>query len=60
MHFDSNPLIVHELGRKLLVDPRVLRHTFIKLGDRLDTVVERPDKETRQTSPASDTKQDPF
>lgn len=52
MHFDSNPLIVHELGRKLLVDPRVLRHTFIKLGDRLDTVVERPDKETRQTQPS--------
>lgn len=44
MHFDANPLIVQELGKKLLVDTRVLRHTFIKLGDKLENVVERPDK----------------
>lgn len=44
MHFDANPLIVQELGKKLLVDTRVLRHTFIKLGDKLETVVARPDK----------------
>ncbi|KAI9318102.1 30S ribosomal protein S6 [Dichotomocladium elegans] len=44
MHFDANPLIVQDLGKKLLVDSRVLRHTFIKLGDKLETVVARPDK----------------
>ncbi|CAO3612346.1 unnamed protein product [Cunninghamella blakesleeana] len=44
MHFDANPLIVQDLNKKLLVDSRVLRHTFIKLGDKLDTVVARPDK----------------
>jgi small subunit ribosomal protein S6 len=44
MHFDANPLIVQELGKKLSVDTRVLRHTFIKLGDKLETVVARPDK----------------
>lgn len=44
MHFDANPLIVQELGKKLLVDSRVLRHTFVKLGDKLETVVARPDK----------------
>ncbi|ORZ26228.1 30S ribosomal protein S6 [Absidia repens] len=44
MHFDSNPLVVQDLGKKLLVDSRVLRHTFVKLGDKLDTVVTRPDK----------------
>lgn len=44
MHFDANPLIIQELGKKLAVDTRVLRHTFIKLGDKLETVIERPDK----------------
>ncbi|KAI9494681.1 30S ribosomal protein S6 [Zychaea mexicana] len=44
MHFDANPLIVQDLGKKLLVDSRVLRHTFVKLGDKLDTVIARPDK----------------
>ncbi|CAO3613584.1 unnamed protein product [Mucor hiemalis] len=44
MHFDANPLIVQDLSKKLAVDTRVLRHTFIKLGDKLDTVVARPDK----------------
>jgi small subunit ribosomal protein S6 len=44
MHFDANPLIIQELGKKLAVDTRVLRHTFIKLGDKLETVVARPDK----------------
>lgn len=44
MHFDANPLIVQDLSKKLAVDTRVLRHTFIKLGDKLETVVARPDK----------------
>jgi small subunit ribosomal protein S6 len=44
MHFDANPLIAQELGKKLAVDTRVLRHTFVKLGDKLETVVARPDK----------------
>ena len=44
MHFDANPLIVQDMGKKLSVDSRVLRHTFVKLGDKLDTVIARPDK----------------
>ncbi|KAF7721759.1 hypothetical protein EC973_004153 [Apophysomyces ossiformis] len=44
MHFDSNPLIAQELGKRLLVDTRVLRHTFIKLGDKLETTIARPDR----------------
>ncbi|EIE76330.1 hypothetical protein G6F46_002484 [Rhizopus delemar] len=44
MHFDANPLVVQDLGKKLAVDTRVLRHTFIKLGDKLETVIQRPDK----------------
>ncbi|ORY94002.1 30S ribosomal protein S6 [Syncephalastrum racemosum] len=44
MHFHANPLMVQNLSKKLLVDSRVLRHTFIKLGDKLDTIITRPDK----------------
>ncbi|KAI9030055.1 30S ribosomal protein S6 [Phycomyces nitens] len=44
MHFDANPLIVKDLSKNLLVDSRVLRHTFIKLGDKLETSIARPDK----------------
>ncbi|KAL1921465.1 mitochondrial 37S ribosomal protein bS6m [Calcarisporiella thermophila] len=44
MQFDSNPQIVQELTRKMRVDPRVLRHTFIKLGTKLEDIVARPEK----------------
>ncbi|KAI8971682.1 30S ribosomal protein S6 [Mycotypha africana] len=44
MHFYANPLILQDLGKQLSVDSRVLRHTFIKLGEKLEDVVERPDK----------------
>jgi small subunit ribosomal protein S6 len=44
MHFDANPTTVQELGKKLRVDPRVLRHTVIKLGSKLDDVTARPEK----------------
>ncbi|CAO3683360.1 unnamed protein product [Umbelopsis vinacea] len=44
MHFDANPATVQELGKKLRVDPRVLRHTVVKLGSKLDDVTARPEK----------------
>ncbi|RKP08781.1 30S ribosomal protein S6 [Thamnocephalis sphaerospora] len=44
MHFDANPATVNELAERLRVDTRVVRHTMIKLGDRLDSVIARPDK----------------
>jgi small subunit ribosomal protein S6 len=44
MHFDANPTTVQELGKKLRVDPRVLRHNVIKLGSKLEDVTARPEK----------------
>lgn len=40
MHFDTNPLTLQEMNRVLGLDPRVIRHTFIKLGDKLEDIVE--------------------
>jgi small subunit ribosomal protein S6 len=44
MHFDANPSTLNELSEKLRVDQRVIRHTMIKLGDTLPTIIDRPDK----------------
>ncbi|ORX81710.1 30S ribosomal protein S6 [Basidiobolus meristosporus CBS 931.73] len=44
MHFDANPNTLTTMDAKLRVDPRVIRHTFIKLGSKLEDVVARPDK----------------
>ncbi|KAG0224281.1 hypothetical protein BGW42_005212 [Actinomortierella wolfii] len=44
MQFDANPTVVAELNKKLNVDPRVLRHTVIKLGSKLENVVQSPEK----------------
>jgi small subunit ribosomal protein S6 len=44
MHFDANPGTVQDLGKKLRVDPRVLRHTVVKLGSKLEHITARPEK----------------
>lgn len=44
LHFDANSTTVQELGKKLRVDPHLLRHTVIKLGSKLDDVTARPEK----------------
>ncbi|CAG8531759.1 1193_t:CDS:2 [Diversispora eburnea] len=44
MHFDTNPLVLHELRKQLNRDPRVIRGNLVKLGDRLHEIIERPDK----------------
>jgi len=44
MHFDANPTVLAELNRKMILDHRVLRCTTFKLGDKLEYIVQRPDK----------------
>ena len=44
MHFDANPSVLKALNHSMNIDERVFRATFIKLGDKLDDIVRRPDK----------------
>ncbi|KAJ1971308.1 hypothetical protein H4R35_005342 [Dimargaris xerosporica] len=37
MHFDCNPLVLHDLEKSLKLDPRVLRHNVVKVKDSLQT-----------------------
>ena len=40
MHFDASPDLLRQLNNKLRSDPRVIRWTALKLGDRLENVIE--------------------
>ncbi|ODQ55160.1 hypothetical protein SAICODRAFT_17559 [Saitoella complicata NRRL Y-17804] len=44
MQFDSNPMAQREAIKTLRMDPRVIRVGLVKLGDRLDEIVEDPAK----------------
>ncbi|RIA91374.1 30S ribosomal protein S6 [Glomus cerebriforme] len=44
MHFDTNPVVIAELRKMFNNDPRVIRGNIVKLGERLEDIVERPDK----------------
>ncbi|OZJ04951.1 hypothetical protein BZG36_01746 [Bifiguratus adelaidae] len=44
MHFDTNPTVVEGLTKKLRTDPRVIRHTVVRLGSKLEDVLQRPDQ----------------
>ena len=44
MHFDTNPVVLAELRRMFNKDPRVIRGNIVKIGERLEDIVERPDK----------------
>lgn len=38
MHFDTNPPVLKTLNDRLRADPRVVKWTAMKLGDRLDQI----------------------
>ncbi|KDQ53595.1 hypothetical protein JAAARDRAFT_72542 [Jaapia argillacea MUCL 33604] len=38
MHFDTNPATLRELNRMMRQDPRVIRWTMLKLGDKVDQI----------------------
>lgn len=44
MHFDTNPVVITELRKMFNNDPRVIRGNIVKLGERLEDIIERPDK----------------
>jgi small subunit ribosomal protein S6 len=38
MRFDSSARIQHDIRRTLSLDPRVLRSSFVKMGDNLEDI----------------------
>lgn len=42
MHFDTSPRTLAALNERLRTDPRVVRWTMLKLGERLEDVVRDP------------------
>ncbi|KAG5518595.1 hypothetical protein PMAC_002991 [Pneumocystis sp. 'macacae'] len=41
MLFDSNPQTQHEINRILKLDPRIIRYSIIKLGNKLCEISEK-------------------
>lgn len=39
MQFDTNPRVLNTLSNRLRTDPRVIKWTTLKLGERLDQIV---------------------
>lgn len=39
MQFDTNPRVLNTLSTRLKTDPRVIKWTTLKLGERLDQIV---------------------
>ncbi|GJE95915.1 ribosomal protein S6 [Phanerochaete sordida] len=44
MNFDASPKTLHSLDNILKHDPRVIRWTMIKLGEKVEDVVQPPSK----------------
>ena len=42
MHFDTSPRVLAALNERMRTDPRVIRWTMLKLGERLEDVVRDP------------------
>lgn len=38
LHFDTSPPVLSQLSSRLRADPRVVKWTTLKLGDRLDEI----------------------
>lgn len=41
MHFDTNPRVLNTLSARLRSDPRVIKWTTLKLGERLEQITPR-------------------
>lgn len=41
MHFDTNPPVLSQLSSRFKVDPRVIKWTTLKLGDKLEDITPR-------------------
>ena len=44
MHFDTSPRTLRSLNSIMRSDPRVIRWTMLKLGEKVEDVVQSPEK----------------
>ena len=44
MNFDASPKTLHSLDNILKHDPRVIRWTMIKMGEKVEDIVQPPSK----------------
>lgn len=44
MHFDTSPRTLRSLNSIMRSDPRVIRWTMLKLGEKVEEVVQSPEK----------------
>lgn len=49
MHFDTSPRTLRSLGTIMRSDPRVIRWTMLKLGEKLEDVVKDPEATVDRT-----------
>lgn len=50
MHFDTSPRTLRSLNSIMRSDPRVIRWTMLKLGEKIEDVVESPEQTTDRSS----------
>lgn len=61
MHFDTSPRTLRSLNSIMRSDPRVIRWTMLKLGEKIEDVVESPEKTTdRSSQSATGAEQAPY
>ncbi|KAF8580447.1 hypothetical protein K439DRAFT_1356839 [Ramaria rubella] len=51
MHFDTSPRVLHALNRRLRKDPRVIRWTMTKLGERIEVIAEPTEQTITRLNP---------
>jgi len=51
IHFDTSPRTVRSLSSLMRRDPRVIRSTMIKLGDKVEDIVEESERTVNRTLP---------
>ncbi|TFK53979.1 hypothetical protein OE88DRAFT_1711024 [Heliocybe sulcata] len=44
MYFDTSPKVLREFNTLMRNDPRVIRWTTLKIGDKVEDIVSRPEK----------------
>jgi len=56
MHFDASPRTLRSLNMLMKSDPRVIRWTTLKLGEKVEDVVQDPSRTVRRDSEPGSTK----
>jgi hypothetical protein len=53
MHFDTSPRTLRSLNSIMRSDPRVIRWTMLKLGEKIEDVVKHPEKTVDRSGEAA-------